>query len=175
MKKIFGEFNLSLNKVEEIAPHGGSLRLCFGKSNNNIEPDSTVNKFLELEKAKLSPENISSFQSSIDSYASELVKILNSNQNLKIAGFGAPARLATITNFAKINSNLLPYVVDDSPLKVGKFSPGMHIPILSREKMKEDNPDLIIVFAYEYIDSIYEFTEQFNAPHYQPIPPKIIK
>ena len=51
----------------------------------------------------------------------------------------------------------------------------MHIPILSRENMLEHKPDLIVVFAYEYIDSIYEFTKQFNCPHYQPIPPRLIK
>ena len=175
MKKIFEECNLFLNKVEEIAPHGGSLRLCFSKSNKSNNLDSSVNKYLELEKIKLTKENISVFQSSIDNFSEELVKILKSNRDTKIAGFGAPARLATITNFAKIDSELISYVVDDSPLKVGKYSPGMHIPILSRENMLEHKPDLIVVFAYEYIDSIYEFTKQFNCPHYQPIPPRLIK
>jgi len=175
MKKIFEECNLSLNRVVEISPHGGSLRLCFSKSKENIKPDSSVDKYLDLEKIKFTKANINAFQFSIDNFAEELVKILKSNKDSKIAGFGAPARLATITNFAKIDSELISYVVDDSPLKVGKYSPGMHIPILSRENMEKDKPDLIIVFAYEYIDSIYEFTKQFNSPHYQPIPPKIIK
>ena len=175
MKRIFEESNLVLNKVEEISPHGGSLRLSFKKNNFNELVDESVDRFLKLENEKFNIDNIKKFQSSIDNFASDLVNILNSNSDLTIAGFGAPARLATITNLAKIDSKLLSYVVDDSPLKVGKFSPGMRIPILSRDDMIQQKPDLIIVFAYEYIDSIYEFTKQFNVPHYQPIPPKIIK
>ncbi len=175
MKKIFEANDLILSKVEEISPHGGSLRLSFNKRTLAVNIDESVERFLKLERDKFNIKNIKKFQRSIDDFATDLVNLLNSNSGLNVAGFGAPARLATITNFAKVDSKLLPYVVDDSPLKVGKFSPGMHIPILSREDMIQKKPDIIIVFAYEYIESIYEFTRQFNVPHYQPIPPKIIK
>ena len=88
---------------------------------------------------------------------------LNSNQNLKIAGFGAPARLATITNFAKINSNLLPYVVDDSPLKVGKFSPGMHIPIKDMEYFHKNITDCIYLFAWNHKNEILNKEKEFKG------------
>jgi hypothetical protein len=175
MRNIFLEKSLSLINVEEISPHGGSLRLTFKKSSDKTIIDNSVDKFLKLEQKKFRKESISTFQPSIEKYAEELFYLLNNNKDKKVAGFGAPARLSTISNFAKINTDLLPYVVDDSPLKVDRYSPGVHIPIVPREHMIKDNPDIIIVFAYEYIDSIYEFTSQFNAKHYQPIPPNQIK
>ncbi len=174
MKNIFKEKNLALTNITEISPHGGSLRLSFKKMSSSYEIDASVNKFLDLEKKKFTNENISQFQDEIERYAEDLKKLLNKN-NIKIVGYGAPARLATITNFAKIDNDLISYVVDDSPLKAGKYSPGMHIPIVNKEHLLDEKPDAIIVFAYEYIESIYQYTKQFDIPHYQPIPPKQIK
>ena len=53
---------------------------------------------------------------------------------------------------ADINKSDLNYVIDDSPLKQGRFSPGKHIPI--RPFDKDDQSVIFIVFAYEYIESI---------------------
>jgi hypothetical protein len=36
--------------------------------------------------------------------------------------------------------------------------------------MEDNPPDVIVVFAYEYFDSIYTFTSRFGVDHYQPIP-----
>src|SRR3989344_3842357 len=48
---------------------------------------------------------------------------------LLVAGYGAPARVATITNYGTIGPSLIEFIVDDSPLKQDRYSPGMHIPI----------------------------------------------
>ena len=60
-------------------------------------------------------------------------------------GYGAPARLATITNFGDIDSNFLDYVIDDSPLKASRFSPGKHIPIKSFNEASEKDIDIIVL------------------------------
>lgn len=175
MKQIFKEKGLTLTEVEKISPHGGSLRLTFSKESANKKIDKSVEEFLNQEKNDFTEEKIKSFQSSIDKYIKGLIEILEKYRDKNVVGFGAPARLATITNFGKINQDLVSYIVDDSPLKEGKMSPGMHIPIRSREEMLINKPDFLLIFAYEYIDSIYEFTKQFNVPHFQPIPPKKLK
>ena len=174
MKNIFGEKDLVLTNIKEITPHGGSLRLSFKKISSSYEIDESVQNFLDLENKRFTSSNIFQFQDEIEKYAEDLKTLLN-KEDIKIVGYGAPARLATITNFAKIDKNLISYVVDDSPLKVGKYSPGMHIPIVNKEHLLKEKPDAIVVFAYEYVESIYQFTKQFDVPHYQPIPPKQIK
>tara|TARA_B100001248_G_scaffold217788_1_gene173054 strand:+ start:17086 stop:18294 length:1209 start_codon:yes stop_codon:yes gene_type:complete len=174
MKNIFEENNLVLTNVKEISPHGGSLRLSFMKRDHNLKIDDSVKNFLELERNFFKSSNVNDFQKEIEKNAKDLVDLLNKD-NLTIAGYGAPARLATITNFANIDINKIKYVVDDSPLKAGRYSPGMHIPIVNKDYLLKEKPDLLVVFAYEYIESIFEYTKQLGIPHYQPIPPKQIK
>ena len=54
-----------------------------------------------------------------------------------------------LKDLRKISKEDIPYVIDDSPLKQNRFSPGMHVPI--RPFNEEDIVDVYIVFAYEYI------------------------
>ena len=89
---------------------------------------------------------------------------------MTIIGYGSPARVSTITNVAKIDSNLIRYIIDDSPLKQNRFSPGMHIKILPRKKNINKNIDIVLVFAYEYFKDIKKFFGKFKVDFYKPIP-----
>jgi methylation protein EvaC len=91
----------------------------------------------------------------------------------RVAGYGAPARVSTICNFGKIGPELIEYTVDDSPLKQSKFTPGTHIPIVTREMLLKDRPDIIVVFAYEYLDDIRKKTPGGHR-YFLPIPPREI-
>ena len=72
--------------------------------------------------------------------------------NTKIIGYGSPAKATTALNFFGI-SNEIEYIVEDNKLKQGKFLPGMRIPIVSREKIKE-KPDYALVLAWNFFDEI---------------------
>ena len=62
----------------------------------------------------------------------QLIKFKFSKKN--VIGYGAPARVSTITNFSKIDSNLIKYIIDDSHLKQNRFTPGMHIKFYHEKK-----------------------------------------
>ena len=47
----------------------------------------------------------------------------------RVAGYGAPAKGNTLLNYCAIDTRLLAFTVDKNPLKVGLFTPGMHIPV----------------------------------------------
>ena len=78
---------------------------------------------------------------------------------MKVAGYGAPARVSTICNYGDIGPSLIDFTVDDSPLKQSKFTPGTHIPIVAKVHLDSHPPDVLIVFAYEYFDDIRKKTE----------------
>ena len=88
---------------------------------------------------------------------------------------GSPARVSTITNFSNITSELIKYIIDDSPIKQNKFSPGSHIKILPRKKNLNNKIDIVIVFAYEYFLEIKKKFKKLNVKFYKPIPLKILK
>ena len=64
-----------------------------------------------------------------------------------IVGFGAPAKSTTLLHSYGIDGNILDYIVDDNPLKQGKYTPGYNIPIKPTEKIYSDFPDYLLVLG----------------------------
>ena len=71
-----------------------------------------------------------------------------------IAGYGAPAKGNTLLNYCGIGTTWLPFTVDRSSLKVGRLTPGMHIPVLPVEALRERQPDYLLLLAWNFADEI---------------------
>ena len=53
------------------------------------------------------------------------------------------------------------FIVDDSPLKQGLFSPGTHIPVLPTNAIYERRPDYVIILAWNFAKQIIEKHSSF--------------
>ena len=91
---------------------------------------------------------------------------------------GAPAKGITLLNYCKIDNNILEYLTEKSSLKINKFCPGMHIPIVTDKKLIEDKPDYAIILAWNFADEIIENLNEYKKDGGKfliPIPtPKIV-
>ena len=167
--KIGASHGFRVEDASIVDVHGGSLRVTFSlKDSTTINP--LVTRMLEDESITLSWEGIlakfSMFQAACLELRASLTEF--AERGILVAGYGCPARFSTITNYAQISTSNLCHVIDDSPLKQGRFSPGQHIPILSFDSSKK--PDLYVVFAYEYINSIKRKVGPLNRGYYKPVP-----
>lgn len=171
--KLADPFGFKLVDAEIINVHGGSIRAIFSNE-DNIETSKRAKILIEEEKNYLSKKQLIDKLNEFSQSCKKLVdKIIDyKKDNKKIAAYGCPARFSTITNFAKITKNEIPYVIDDSPLKQGRVSPGQHIPI--QQLSNNEKVDIFIVFAYEYIDSIKKKVKNSNVKFFKPIPFKEI-
>ena len=95
-----------------------------------------------------------------------------------IAAVSAPAKGMTLLNYCEIDSNLIDFITEKSNLKIGKYSPGAHIPIFSDDKLFEKKPDFVLLLAWNFADEIMENLSSFKSlggKFIIPIPnPKII-
>ena len=90
-------------------------------------------------------------------HTNELVSLIKDlkSKNKTILGYGASGRANTVMQLSKINSQLLPYIIDDAPEKQGYLTPGSHIPIISREILNTpESPDYLLLFAWSFADEI---------------------
>ena len=133
-----------------------------------------MNALLRYEQKNLTPETLKKFAQKVDEYIGAFKEKLKEYKkgHLKVAGYGAPARVATICNYGKINPSLIEFIVDDSLLKQNRFSPGTHIPIVPKTHLDTHKPDVLVVFAYEYIDDIRKKTAGGNYRYLIAIPPR---
>lgn len=178
LKNLFESHGMYISDTEKIEPHGGSIRVTTRLNGVGKGASARTKKLLKEESVKFTEKNLKKFAEKVSSYIKAFEKKLleYKKKGLKVAGYGAPARVATITNFGKIGPDLIEFIVDDSPLKQNRFSPGMHIPIVPNTHLTNNKPDVLVVFAYEYFKDIKKKTKQTGKYRYLiAIPPKEVK
>ena len=155
LNTFFNNLGGKIYKAERINTHGGSLRIYVSK-NIKIKIDKSVKLFLN-EEDKFGIKKYKTYET----FAKKVYKIReNVRKNIlelkksdtKIIGYGSPAKATTALNFFGI-SNEISFIVEDNKLKHGKFLPGMKIPIISKENLKE-KPDYAVVLAWNFFDEI---------------------
>jgi len=176
LKNLFESHDMYIYDVENIEPHGGSIRVVARNNSYQTAPKDSVRKFIEEEELSLTPAKLADFrkeaEKNIKAFRNKLEEYKQSD--LKVAGYGSPARVATICNYGNIGPALIEFIVDDSPLKQNRFSPGTHIPIVPKEHLDAHRPDVLVVFAYEYFDDIKKKTGG-GYKYLIPIPPREVR
>ena len=184
LKNFFKKIGLDLFNVERINMQGGSIRnfvqLNISKRPHNISVQETINE--ENLKGLHDFSDLLTFQSKINKERIKLNKIVKKikSEGKAIAGYGAPTKSTTLMNYFGLNSEIIDYIVDDNELKQEKYSPLLHIPIVSKDYLlKEPKPDYLIILAWNFAESIIENVEKegiFKGEYIIPLPePRIIK
>jgi methylation protein EvaC len=170
---LFERHGMTVVDVEHIEPHGGSLRVTIQNRRQARERVESVSALLQEEERTLTKIKLEEFSREVDMQIGRFRALLEDckKAGLKVAGYGAPARVSTICNYGKIGPSLIEFTIDDSPLKQNKFTPGTHIPILPRQGLDNHHPDVLVVFAYEYLDDIRKKTGNVYR-YFVPIPPR---
>ncbi len=176
LKHLFEGHGMYITDVEMIEPHGGSLRVTARNRSHSAPASASVAEFLTKEETALTLPKLEDFKKTVDAYLSAFRNKLEEYKNagLKVAGYSAPARVSTICNYGDIGPELIEFIVDDSPLKQHRTSPGTHIPIVPKEYLDIHKADLLVVFAYEYFDDIKKKTGG-TYRYLIPIPPREVQ
>jgi hypothetical protein len=144
--------------VDELATHGGSLRVYATPQESGGEPTERVKEVLAAEEAAglHTVAGHDGFAPAVLKIKSDLLRFLldAAAEGRSVAGYGAPGKGNTLLNHCGIRSDLLSYTVDRSPVKQGKFLPGTHIPIYAPEHLAETKPDYILVLPWNLRDEI---------------------
>lgn len=164
VREVFKYHGLNIFDVDQIATHGGSLRIFASHVDNHKYATTEAVKSLitfEKEKGLRQLSTYTKFQVGVNLVKNDLVNFLISKkkQNKIVVGYGAAAKGNTLLNYAGVRQDLLPFIVDASPHKQGKFTPGMHIPIVSEEKIKQTKPDYVLILPWNLQR---EITTQLN-------------
>ncbi len=143
-----------------VEPHGGSIRVLAQRLGGARAVGRSVGVALAQEQqAGLHRiDTYTAFARRIDALGAELGRLLRElkAQGRRIAGFGAPAKATTLMHHFRIGLAEIDFIVDDSPLKQGLYSPGLHVPVLPPAAIVERRPDYLLVLAWNFARSIIE-------------------
>ena len=164
--------------VEELPTHGGSLRVyaCRTESQTHAVQPRVQRLLAEEEEAGLaSLEGYESFARQVKQTKLSLLNFLlqAAQEGKSVAGYGAPGKSATLLHYCGISKDLIQYTVDRSPHKQGRFLPGTHIPIYHPDRIRETQPDYVVILPWNLKDEIIEqlqFIRKWGGRFVVPIP-----
>jgi SAM-dependent methyltransferase len=157
---------LELIDVVRVPSHGGSMRLTAQKAGGGRPIGASVAAAV-AEEARLGLDQMATllaFGQRIDAVGAELKTVLAQfkAEGKSIAGFGAPAKATTLMYHFGIGADVVDFIIDDSPLKQGLYSPGMHIPVLSSAAIAQRQPDVLVLLAWNFAQPIIAKNAAFH-------------
>ena len=158
--------DMELIGTERVSSHGGSLRAIAQKAGGGRAVADSVGQLITLEQGMALDKAATyrDFGARIDVLRAELSTLLldKKAQGRTIAAFGAPAKATTLMYHFGIGPDLIDFIVDDSPLKQGLYSPGMHIPVVPSSSIYDKQPDDIVILAWNFAGPIMEKHKAFQ-------------
>jgi len=158
--------DMELIDAVRVPSHGGSLRAVAQPKSGSRPISPSVNNLVQVENEMglNKAETYVDFGTRIGLLGNQLSARLRDlkAKGQSIAAFGAPAKATTLMYHFEIGPDLIDFIVDDSPLKQGLYSPGMHIPVVPSSAIYDKKPDVIVILAWNFAHPIMEKHKQFT-------------
>ena len=165
VNKICNLFDMELIDVIKQDTHGGSLRYICGRKNVHKINRNVKRLLLEEKENNLdNSESCFEFKEKCELSKFKLRKKLHHYKSLdkKICGYAATSKSTTILNYCDIGLDVIDFICDTTKEKIGKFSPGKHIPIKSMNYFYKNLPDVAFLFAWNHKKEIFEKEKLFT-------------
>jgi SAM-dependent methyltransferase len=148
---------LHLNDIEHFPDlHGGTLRWTVS---NQPHETAAVGEYLEAERATglTTFDYYAGFGARVDGVRHDLLELLGRLRadGARIAAYGAAAKGSTLLNFLGVGPDLIEFVVDRNPHKQGLLMPGAHLPICAPAALVGEQPDYVLLLAWNFADEIF--------------------
>ena len=83
------------------------------------------------------------------------------SEGKQICGYAATSKSTTILNYCNLDKNIINFICDTTKEKVGRFSPGTHIPIVPVSHFHKNLPDIAYLFAWNHREEIFAKEKNF--------------
>jgi SAM-dependent methyltransferase len=157
VKHLFGLFGMEVIDVREISIHGGSLRYTIARK-GDYTVSSNVGDYLDLEDRERihDLERLDAFARDVARHRAELVWLLQSlkRDGKSVVAVSAPAKGMTLLNYCGIGVNVLDFITEKADLKIGKVTPGTHVPVVPDSLLLSKQPDYALLLAWNFAEEI---------------------
>lgn len=156
--RLCDDLGLKVIDAIHVPIHSGSMRYIITHKESSHEVNERIGAIAAMEylNGYSSIDKYSSYQSKVNAINTTFTNGLLSlkKQGYSIVGFGCSAKGSTLLNYAGINTDIMDAILDDTPEKQGKFSPGTGIPIYARNYLKSHSVDYVVILAWNFAGEI---------------------
>lgn len=165
MIRLFNENGMEVVDAERLPLHHGQLRVTVQRK-GEADPKPSVQEILNMERAMGIDQfaTYARFNEKTQGIKAAVRKTLTELTTIgkRVVGYGAPAKGNTLLSFLELGPSLIPYIADRSTLKQGRYTPGAHIPVVAPARLLEDQPDYVLVLAWNFLDEVMEQQAEYR-------------
>lgn len=179
LDRLFRSHGLYLNDIKRTEIHGGSLRL-FIEPIENVQDSVTDLLAMEVLRKVDKIDYYTDFADRVKSVRNGVMEIVNDlkSQGKSIVGYGAAAKACTMLAYCGLTTEHLDYVLDLNKYKHDRYMGGNRLLIRPTETLIEEQPDYVLILAWNFAKEIMEQQDAYRQAGGQfiiPIPkPKIV-
>ena len=162
---FFHKFDMEIFDIEERDIHGGSFRVYVARRGRHaVSPVVEQLIAAEEEQGIYTLEVLSKFAASVAENRRELTWLLHrlKHEGKKLAAVSAPAKGMTLLNYCRLGPETLDFVTEKSKLKIGRYTPGMHIPVCGDDALLEQMPDYALLLAWNFATEIMSNLQEYR-------------
>ena len=166
VRRLAADLGMQVFNVQKQNIHGGTVRVFIGTAGvHEVMP--SVGAFLSAEAANGYHDAAvyEAWNAEIKDLIDDLVAKIRGlrEKGAHVAAFAASAKGNTLLNACGFGTGDVAYIVDDTPEKIGRFSPGTGIPVVDRSVLAEDPPDYLLILAWNFAREIIANTAEYAA------------
>jgi len=161
LRRLFDKHGLPIFRVERLPIHGGSLRIYTSK--DFYPEESSVEEIgtLEIEHNLYDVNTYDAFtervKKSIQTFRTLMELFYVSGK--KVMAYGASAKGISLLNYTDVDTKYIHSIVDDTPAKQNKFTPGSKLPIVGNSHFEFEKPDLMLLLAWNFAEELMAKTK----------------
>jgi SAM-dependent methyltransferase len=143
LSAVIEPLGFAIERIDPLTLHGGLIRMCFRRVARGLQREDHRGRIADhvaYQRKQFAPLR--------DAYRSRKAPPLLAHS----AAYGAAARATVYLN--QMGALPIDYIVDASPLRAGKFVPGLGIPVLSPEVFEQDRPETTLITAWNHAADI---------------------
>lgn len=166
MVALFARYSMEPVNVERLPLHHGQLRVTVRRKGAGSVDPSVARALGEEREIGLDKfETYQQFAKNALALRDALLKMLAdvAAKGQRVVGYGAPAKSSTLISFLKLSPANIPYIADKSPLKQGRFTPGAHIPVVAPNHLLEEQPEYVLLLAWNFAEEIMAQQRDYAA------------
>jgi SAM-dependent methyltransferase len=157
LQRLMQEHGMEVVDVERLPIHHGQLRVFVQRRGEGQVRESVAQLLDKEEQRGLRKfETYVHFAEQVQRIRIDLTRTLArlAESGNRVVGYGAPAKGNTLLSFLNLGIDKLEYIVDKSPFKQGRYTPGMHIPVVSPSRLTSDRPEYVLLLAWNFQDEV---------------------